>query len=78
MYRREFIKAFTLSDNPELLINELDRIMTFGQLTDFTRGVIKNTLAEIDWPWDIDGQRRWRTAYAMYIIQFSPDYNIIK
>lgn len=67
-----------LSDTPELLINELDRIMTFGQLSDFTRGIIRNTILDIDWPWDREAQQSWRTAYAMYLIQFSPDYNIIK
>gem|GEM_PF-4889231 len=67
-----------LSDNPEDLINELDRIMTFGQMSDETRNDIRGTMSAYNDEWNMEEQRRWRTGYAIYLLLFAPEYNVIK
>ncbi|MFT6337026.1 MAG: hypothetical protein ACJATI_003787 [Halioglobus sp.] len=65
------------ADDPELLINELDKRLTYGQLTDETRDIIIPALHDM---YDIWGD--WwlmaRVKNALYLILISPDYNIMR
>ncbi|MBK9151625.1 MAG: DUF1800 domain-containing protein [Saprospiraceae bacterium] len=61
----------------ELLINELDKVLTHGQLTDETRNILRNRLNTIYWPWNNDWIW-WRVRMAIYLIMISPDYVITK
>lgn len=64
-------------DDPELLINELDKRLTYGQLTDQTRDNILPVLHDTYWTWN-DNWRLARVKAAFYYIMISPDYNIMK
>jgi hypothetical protein len=61
----------------EILINELDKVLTHGQLTDETREILRTSLNGLHWPWDNDWIW-WRVRMAMYLIMISPDYVITK
>ncbi len=63
-----------LAQDPEVLVNRLDILFTHGNLSDRTRGIIKET---------IDGFktgsfRENRVRMALYLIMISPDYAIFK
>jgi uncharacterized protein (DUF1800 family) len=66
-----------ISDNTEILINELDRILTHGQLTDETRQIMRDHLNPVYWTWD-QNWRGYRTRIALYLLLMSPDYNVMK
>ena len=65
------------ADDPELLINELDRRLTYGQLTDQTRDNILPVLHDTYWTWN-DNWRQARVKAALYYVLISPDFNIMK
>lgn len=67
----------SISNDSEVLINELDVLFTHGQLSDETRQTIRNALNPIYWPWD-QNWRFQRTRLALYLIMISPDYNCVK
>jgi len=65
------------ADDPEILVNELDKLLTYGQLTDETRDIIMPALNDLyeegeDW-WQL-----LRVRNAIYYILISPDYSIMK
>jgi len=59
----------------ELLINELDKVLTHGQLSDELREQLRINLPEIQWGdnWEED-----RVGTAIYLITVSPDYAVIR
>ena len=61
------------ANDPETLLNELDKIYTHGQLTDHTRNVIKEALEPIIY----NGYREDRVRLAIYLLLMSPDYAIM-
>jgi len=65
------------ADHPEILVNELDKLLTYGQLSDQTRNTIISTLNNTYWSWN-DDWRLFRVQSAIYYILISPDFNIIK
>jgi len=65
------------ADDPELLVNELDKRLTYGQLTDQTRDNILPVLNDMYWTWN-DTWRLTRVKSAIYFILISPDFNIMK
>jgi len=65
------------ADDPELLINELDRRLTYGQLSDETRDIIIPVLHDTYWTWN-DTWRINRVKSAIYYMMISPDFNIMK
>jgi uncharacterized protein (DUF1800 family) len=66
-----------LADEPELLVNKLDKLMTFGQLSDQTRDNIIPVLNDTYWTWS-DNWREERIKSAIYYILVSPDFNVMK
>lgn len=64
-------KAF--ANDPETLLNELDKVYTHGQLTDSTREIIKEALNAIIY----NGYREDRVKLAIYLLLMSPDYAIM-
>jgi uncharacterized protein (DUF1800 family) len=66
-----------LAENTELLINELDRNLTNGQLTDETRQIIRDHINPLYWTWN-DQWKIYRARMAIYFILMSPDYNVMK
>jgi hypothetical protein len=64
-------------DDTETLINQLDIVLTHGQLSDETRQVMRTALNPCYWTWDTNW-RYWRTRLAIYLIMISPDYNCVK
>lgn len=63
-----------LAQDPEVLINKLDIVLTHGQLSDRTRQIIKNALE----PFKTGNYREERVRMAMYLLMISPDYAIFK
>lgn len=66
-----------LVEEPELLINELDKLLTFGQLSDQTRDNIIPILHNTYWTWNEDWKQE-RIRAAIYYILVSPDFNVMK
>ncbi len=66
-----------LAEEPELLINKLDKLLTFGQLSDQTRDNIIPILHDTYWTWN-DDWREERIHSAIYYILVSPDFNVMK
>ena len=67
----------SLTDDPELLVNRLDKLLTFGQLSDQIRDIILPILHDTYWPWNEDW-RQERIRAAIYYILISPDFNVMK
>ena len=63
-----------LAEDPEALINRLDILFTHGQLSEGTRGIIREAITPFDW----DDSEIWRVRMALYLILISPDYVVIK
>lgn len=63
-----------LSADPEELINYIDVVFTYGQMSLETRTVIRETLSEIPYP----EYKDVRAKVALYLTLISPDYTIIK
>jgi len=68
----------TLAQEPEVLINHLDVVYTNGQLTEETRGIIKETISEITGSNTGQSFLELRVRLALYLIMVSPDYAILK
>ena len=68
---------YEMAQDPEVLINFLDRILTKGRLKEQTRDIIVEALNGLP-----DGNRekmlRDRWEIATYIIMISPEFNILK
>lgn len=64
-------------NEPEILVNELDKLLTFGQLSDQTRDNIIPILQDTYWTWSDDWQEE-RIKAAIYYILVSPDFNVMK
>ncbi|MFZ1704962.1 MAG: DUF1800 domain-containing protein [Saprospiraceae bacterium] len=64
----------------EYIINDLDKRLTHGQLTDTTRQIMRDALNGLYWNWDTEHQqwRFHRVRSAIYMFLNSPDYNIFK
>ena len=68
--------AYTqFASDPELLINELDKVLTHGQLSDELREDLRVNLPNIDWG---DNWERDLVATAIYLITVSPDFSVIR
>lgn len=71
--------AYTdLADTPELLINELDKVLTHGQLSDEVRQSLRDNLPSISWDGYEYGWERERVRTAIYLITVSPDFAVIR
>ncbi len=63
-----------LARDPEILINRLDVLFTYGMLSERTRGIIKDAITPL-----ISGNFRFdRTRLALYLMMISPDYAVMK
>lgn len=67
----------SLSDDPELMINELDKLLTHGQLSDEQRQTFRNAMEEVQWPWN-EEWRYYRARLLLKLFMISPDYIIMK
>ncbi|KXK37969.1 MAG: hypothetical protein UZ09_BCD002001724 [Bacteroidetes bacterium OLB9] len=68
-----------IADDSETLINELDILLTHGQLSDETRNVMRETLNQLYFNWDEEEEYRyWRVRLAIYLFMISPDYSCVK
>jgi uncharacterized protein (DUF1800 family) len=76
--RLDFTRLKYLARDSEVLINELDKLFTRGQLSSETRNTIKAAVDPIygSNP-DID-YMHYRVKMALYVILVSPDYAILK
>ncbi len=64
----------TLARDPEVLINRLDVLFTYGMLSERTRQIIKDAITPL-----ISGDYRDdRVRLAIYLMMISPDYAIMK
>ena len=72
-------EAYTdLADTPELLINELDKVLTHGQLSYEVRQSLRDNLPNISWDGYEYGWERERVRTAIYLITISPDFAVIR
>ena len=60
----------------EKLINELDKVLTYGQLSDEVRQLLRDNLPNIAWTGYDWEKERIRTA--IYLITVSPDFAVIR
>jgi len=58
-----------LAASPDLLLNYLDRVLTYGSLSDQTRGIIREAMLTFN-----ENQLLPRARLATYLILMSPDY----
>lgn len=63
-----------LAQDPEVLLNRLDVLLTHGNLSDRTRKIITEAIL----PFKYGNYREDRVRMAMYLIMISPDYAILK
>ncbi len=63
-----------LAREPETLINKLDLLYTYGNLSDRTRGIIKEALNSLVY----GNYREERVRMALYLLCISPDFTILK
>lgn len=68
---------WTLAEDPEAFVNELDRLFAHGTLSNHTRSVIKNTLNQVQ-PSDWYEYQAYRIYLAFYILLVSPDYAVMR
>ena len=72
-------EAYTdLAGTSELLINELDKVLTHGQLSDEVRQSLRDNLPNISWDGYEYGWERERVRTAIYLITVSPDFAVIR
>ncbi len=67
---------YTMSEDPETLINHFNVLFVHGRLSEETRANIKNAMVQIPTAWD--DFREYRTELCLYLILISPDYAVIK
>lgn len=70
----DFYKLEPLARNPEILLNYIDVLFTYGMLTDDTRKIIKETCNELIY----NDFKHTRASLATYLMLISPDFNIQK
>lgn len=63
-----------LAQDPEVLLNRLDVLLTHGQLSDRTRKIVTEAIS----PFKFGDYREDRVRMAIYLIMVSPDYAIFK
>ena len=63
---------FELAESPELLINYLDKRLTYGTMSDNTRSIIRTAMNSMN-----NNQSSQKARTALYITLISPEYNII-
>lgn len=72
----EAYRSYASDENLDLLINELDKVLTYGQLSDEMRAQLRTNLLGIQWTgydWEAE-----RIRTAVYLIITSPDYAVIR
>lgn len=69
-----FDKLEPLAKDPEVLLNHLDILFTYGMLTDETREIIKQSLEGLYW----SEYKENRARLALYLMLVSPDFTISK
>jgi hypothetical protein len=62
------------AQDPETLLNELDKVYTHGALTDETRTIIKDAVSQLIY----SDYKEDRVRLAMYLIMISPDYAVMR
>lgn len=62
---------------PELFINEMDKRLCFGQMSDHTRGIITDALTNLQWN-DNDEWMYYRIKNMLYYVLISPDFNAMR
>lgn len=67
-----------LARDPEVLINELDRVFTHGQMTEELRTNIKDAMNGIQIINAGPDYLQWRAKLAFYLVLISPDYVVLK
>jgi len=70
----DFYNYEIMNRDPEVFINYLDIVYTYGMLSDRTRKIIKNNSNKITY----GDFKRSRAKLALYLMMISPDYNISK
>ena len=70
----DFSELTKISSDKEALINHLDVIYTHGRLSDNTRNIIREAIAQFDDP----NTYEFMVKLAVYLIMISPDYTILK
>jgi uncharacterized protein (DUF1800 family) len=66
------------AQEPEVLVNQLDKIFTRGQLSDETRETIINALTPIQGNDPYVDYNFYRVKMGLHLILISPDYTILK
>jgi hypothetical protein len=70
----DFYNYELLTRNPEVFLNYLDIVYTYGMLSDRTRRIIRDNSKQL-----VNSSfKRNRAQLALYLLMVSPDYNIQK
>ncbi len=76
--RLDFTQLKYYARDPEVLINELDKLFTHGQLSTNTRQAIRDAIIPIQGDNENIDYEYYRVKMALYLILISPDYVILK
>lgn len=74
----DFTKLKYYARDPEVLINELDKLFTRGLLSEGTRQLILDAVTPLNEDNSTVDYRDYRVKMAVYLILISPDYAILK
>jgi uncharacterized protein (DUF1800 family) len=66
-----------MAQDPDVLINHLDVVLTYGRLSEQTRAIIREALLEIP-AGNFDNLVKHRIEIATYLIMISPEFNVLK
>jgi uncharacterized protein (DUF1800 family) len=76
--RLDYTQLKYYARDPEVLINELDKLFTHGQLSTFTRQIIRDAITPIQGDNENIDYNYYRVKMALYLMLISPDYVILK
>lgn len=71
----DYSQFIEIAKDPDVLINKLDVLLTYGQLSEETKGIIKEAIIPFE---DNSIGNQNRIKLALYLIMISPDYNVLK
>ncbi len=74
----DFERLKYFAKDAEVLVNQLDKLFTRGQLSDETRNIIKTAIEPIQGTDPNTDYNFYRVKMALYLILVSPDYAILK
>jgi uncharacterized protein (DUF1800 family) len=71
------VSYYEIAQDPDVLINHLDVVLTYGRLKEETKAIIRQALNEIP-VGNMETALKQRVEIATYLIMISPEFNVLK